>query len=162
VNPANTAQNAVAAALVALALGAGACGDDDTPSNNPELFLGTWMVTSGMAKATCTGFAPMQSLAGASVQLTAGDDAPLMANVRGCMLKFDIAGNVATARPNQTCTTNFELMMMPVPIELTIASATFKVEGTTGTLMQSGTATIPVLGACPYEATATGMKAPAP
>jgi hypothetical protein len=148
------------ASLFALVLFAGGCGDDAKPSSNPELFLGTWMVTSGMARATCTGFAPMQSLAGASVQLTAGDDAPLMANVRGCMLKFDIAGNVATARPNQTCTTNFELMMMPVPIELTIASATFKVEGTTGTLMQSGTATIPVLGACPYEATATGMKAP--
>jgi hypothetical protein len=148
---------------MALAVAVGGCSDDEKPSNNPEAFLGTWMVTSGMAKATCGVIAPMQSLVGASVRLTKGEDAPLVADVRGCMLKFEVAGNVATARAGQTCTTNFEFAGMMANILLTVSSATFSLDGSTGTLTQSGTADIPFLGgACPYEAMATGTKAPAP
>jgi hypothetical protein len=122
--------------------------------------VGTWTVTEGNASASC-GIALMQSLVGANVQLIAGQDAPLQAEVRGCQLQFDVAGNLATARAGQTCVTNFDYMNMNFPITLAISSATFEVEGTTGTLMQAGTASLPFLTMpCPYQAMATGMKTP--
>jgi hypothetical protein len=153
------------AAIAGLMAVASGCGDGDGGGgspNNPELFLGTWMVTEGTASTSCE-IRLMQSLVGASVRLIAGTDAPLLAEVRGCQLQLDIAGNTATARPNQTCVTNFDFMNMPYPITLAVSSATFKVEGTTGTLMQGGTAEIPILPAgCPYQATATATKTSAP
>jgi hypothetical protein len=143
---------------VALALGPLGCGGDDDQA--ADVFIGTWQIIEGNATARCTGLSPTSSLGGAQVRMTAATDAPLQVDVRGCLLKFDISGATASARPNQTCKTTFDLAGMNLEIDLTVAKADFTVTGTNGLLTMMGTATTPFLGTtgCPYDAMAMATK----
>lgn len=144
------------ALLLGLALAAG-CGGDDS-DQSADVFIGTWQVIDGNAMARCTGISPTSSLGGAQVKMTAGTDSPLQVDVRGCLLKFDINGNTATARANQTCMTTFEVNMSNLQIELMVSKADFTVTGTTGLLSMTGTAKTGFLGDCPYDAMAMATK----
>jgi hypothetical protein len=148
------------ALLLGLALAAG-CGGDDS-DQKADVFIGTWQVIDGSAMARCTGLSPTSSLGGAQVKMTAGTDAPLQVDVRGCLLKFDINGNTATARANQTCMTTFEVNMSNLQIELLVSKADFTVTGTTGLLSMMGTAKTVFLGDCPYDAMAMATKTTTP
>jgi hypothetical protein len=150
-----------------LALGLGTtvtigCGGDDDQS--ADVFIGTWQVIEGNATARCTGLSPTSSLGGAQVKMTAGSDAPLQVDVRGCLLKFDINGTTASARPDQMCKTTFDLMGANLAVDLTVMKADFTVTGMNGLLTMTGTATTPFLGAtgCPYDAMAMATKTAMP
>jgi hypothetical protein len=147
------------ALLLGLALAAG-CGDDS--DQKADVFIGTWQVIDGSATARCTGISPVSSLGGAQVKMTAGTDSPLQVDVRGCLLKFDINGNTATARANQMCMTTFEVNMSNLQIELLVSKADFTVTGTTGLLSMMGTAKTVFLGDCPYDAMAMATKTTTP
>jgi hypothetical protein len=133
---------------------AAGCGDDAADTG---AFIGTWAILEGNAVA-CQSLST--SLMGAQVKMTAGSDAPLQVDVRGCLLKFDVKGSTATARADQTCQTTFSLMDQNLAVDLAISKADFTVAGGTGTLKMTGTATTSFLpgGACPYEAMATASK----
>ena len=128
------------------------------------MFIGTWQIIEGNATARCTGLSPTSSLGGAQVKMTAGTDAPLQVDVRGCLMKFDINGNTASARANQMCKTTFESAWANLAVELTVSKADFTVTGTTGLLTMTGTAMTAFLGAtgCPYDAMAMATKTMTP
>jgi hypothetical protein len=166
-NPARGAARAGLLSLSLLALGAG-CGDDAVPSD-PTKFVGTWMVTAGQIMPSCMGL-PLgpTSLVGETITVSPGTDSALIILVRSCTLKFDIAGNTATAKAGQSCQ-----MMVTAPVlgqialNLGVDSSSFTVVEKTATLSQSGTGTlsvaIPVLPAgtsCPYQLTASATKNP--
>ena len=71
-------------------------------------------------------------LAGESVAVTAGGDAPVQATVRGCAVKFDISGVQATARSPQMCQVNVTVGGATTAVPLTITSGTFVVAPATG------------------------------
>jgi hypothetical protein len=138
------------------------CGGDGE-SSDPSKFIGTWEVNAGTAKVMCGGgiTLPDQPLAGGKVTLAMGSDSPLVATVLGCMIKFDVKGNVATARPGQNCMTTLDIGTMTISAALTVTSATFTLSGDTGTLSQAGSAqpsSFPL--GCPYQITATAAKTP--
>jgi hypothetical protein len=141
-----------------LAVAAVGCGDDeDQPA---DVFIGTWQNIEGNATARCPGLSPTSSLGGAQVKMTAGSDAPLQVDVRGCLMKFDINGTTASARPDQKCQTTFDLMGNNLAVDLTVMTANFTVTGMNGLLTMTGTAMTPFLGAtgCPYDAMAMATK----
>lgn len=134
------------------------CGDDE--DQQADVFIGTWQIIEGTATARCPGLSPTSSLGGAQVKMTAGSDAPLQVDVRGCLMKFDINGTTASARPDQKCQTTFDLMGNNLAVDLTVMKADFTVTGMIGQLTMTGTAMTPFLGAagCPYDATAMATK----
>ena len=145
-----------AAAVFAVSLGLlGGCGDDSDKS--ADAFIGTWQVIEGNAIACQLLTA---SLGGAQVKMTAGSDSPLQVDVRGCLMKFDVNGSTASARSGQMCKTTFELNMMNLEVDLTVAKADFTITDTRGNLTMTGTAMTPFLpgGGCPYEAMAMATK----
>lgn len=139
---------------LALGLAAGCGGDDD--ADDAAAFIGTWQIIEGNAVA-CGLTAP---LGGAQVKMTAGTDAPLQVDVRGCLMKFDVSGSTATARANQTCKTTFEFMSQNLEVDLAVAAANFSITGTTGNLAMTGTAMTTFLpgGGCPYQTMAMATK----
>jgi len=137
---------------LALGLAAGCGGDDDAGA-----FIGTWQIIEGNAVACGTLSAP---LGGSQVKMTAGTDAPLQVDVRGCLMKFDISGSTATARADQMCKTTFEFMGSNLAVDLAVSKAEFTVDGMTGNLNMMGTAMTTFLpgGGCPYQAMAQATK----
>src|SRR5262245_47225658 len=100
-----------ATALIAALLAAAACDDRSGGGAKPtatDKFIGTWTVSTGMAGAPTCGFT--QKLDGTVVSIAAGTDAPLQLTVSGCVLKFDVNGDVATARSGQSCSATFMVM----------------------------------------------------
>jgi hypothetical protein len=156
----------------ALLLAPAGCSEETAPAANyPDAappvdvspFVGSWVVSTGNAQATmCTdlGDLPMQSLDGTMVTVKADKDAVILLTVGGCTFTFDVKGNVATARPTQSCMTQFSLAGVSIPVTLTIDMATFTVSGGVGTLVQMGhaSATMP-MATCTYKVTAMGVKA---
>lgn len=130
--------------LAALALGA--CGDDtpDLPGGtDPARFIGTWAVSVG--SFSCPGLGQTVPLAGESVAVAAGSDAPITATVRGCAVKFDISGLEGTARAPQTC--QVSVTGIQVPVDLSVTSGKFTVvpgtgSSATGVLMLAGNVTL--------------------
>lgn len=133
-----------------------ACG---AGSGDATVFVGTWTISNGTLNASCGGLTPSQSLDGSTVTLANATDGSLVANVRGCQVVFDVKGNVATARANQTCQSSVDLAGQTLALTLSVAAATFTVSGDTGTLVQSGTATTNTfpLG-CVYQVMATAQR----
>jgi hypothetical protein len=136
----------------------------DTSAAEIAAFVGDWLVTAGEAKATmCTGLPgdlPAQPLTGKMVTVKAGTDAALELTLAGCTFKLDVSGNVATARPAQSCMTMLTVATVAFQVTLTFDSSTFTVSGDSGTLVQTGhaSANSPVVVTCVYTANATGMK----
>jgi hypothetical protein len=149
---------------LALAAAVTGCGDDN--KGDPTAFIGSWKVTAGQFTPTCQGLPiPPASLADETITVTPGTDSALIATVRGCVVKLDIAGTTATAKPNQTCMLAVMFSGMNVSATLTIATGTFTVADKTATLAQSGMGTvstpIPGVGAsCPYQIAASATKTP--
>ena len=142
------------------------CGGSDS-ANDPKRFIGTWVADAGELKITCPLPVPLpaQSLKGESLTIGAGTDTPLVTTVRGCVVKFDVSGDIAIAKPGQSCTTS---AMIPgttsaLSFTLTVSSATFTNHGSTGDFAQNGSATttgVPTLGTltCSYELNANATK----
>jgi hypothetical protein len=178
-----------AAALLALAAAGSGCGDDtaapavdagaldaatadgqpadsalpDASGAGINAFVGDWLVTGGQAQATmCTGLPdlPAQPLAGKMVTVKAGNLAAIELTLAGCTFQLDVSGNVATARPGQSCMTVLMLENTTFQVMLTFDSSTFTVSGESGTLVQTGHASAnnPLVVMCAYTANATGMK----
>lgn len=134
----------LAAGSIAAVLGAG-CGDDAKPGADPARFLGTWVADTGNLTAMCGAFSlPAQDLKDQMLIFSSGTDAPLIIQRGDCRIAFDINGDVATARPNQTCAAT---VPNPLPggaggmlgVTLNIDKATFTLNGTLGVFQQSGT-----------------------
>jgi hypothetical protein len=156
-----------AAAVLAAAacwMSAGCGGDDKDLSK----FLGTWNISSGSLAASCPPLAVPTSPIGQGEQLvfTAGTDSDLVIERSGCKVKFDVSGNVASAKPGQSCAA---MIANPLPmatgtvgVTLGINKASFTAAGTTGTYQQSGTAmlAIPLLSGCTYDVMASATKTP--
>jgi hypothetical protein len=126
-------------------------------------FVGEWLVTSGDAQATmCSGLPdlPAQSLADKMVTVSPGTDSALELTLAGCTFKLDVSGNVATARPGQSCMTTLDVSGLTFQVTLTFDSSTFTVTDGTGSLVQTGHASAqsPIAVMCTYKANATGMK----
>ena len=136
----------------------------DAAPADVALFVGDWLVTMGMAQATMCdmnlGDLPAQSLEGKMVTVAAGTDAAIELTLGGCTFKFDVMGNVATARAGQSCMTKLSLSGVMFDVTLSFESSTFTVVGNTGSLVQTGhaVATNPVMVMCAYKANAAGMK----
>lgn len=149
-----------------LVLGTSACGGDDASTSDPQRFIGTWKATTGQLAVTCPGLpVPADDLAGETLTVTAGTDAPIEATISGCKVKFDIAGDVATARPNQTCMITYPTQAGNLAATLTIASAGFTLKSTGGDYAQAGNATVtiaipglPGSATCSYQITASATK----
>jgi hypothetical protein len=77
-----------------------ACGDPDAGAD----FVGTWTYSSGTTTTiSCEGLSKTEPLTGA-LSIVAEIDADLaIADESGCITKYDVAGDIATARPNQSC-----------------------------------------------------------
>lgn len=139
-----------------------ACGGGGGGSaEDPAPFLGAWTLSSGAATPTCASapipVAPVK-LDGTAVTVTKGSESPLVVAValapgQSCNLKYDLKGDTATARPGQTCM----LSIMMIPALVSVTSATFVVQGETGTLHLTGKAT--ALGSVVCDLTLTGTAA---
>jgi hypothetical protein len=151
-----------------LALSVGACGDDGN-KKDPAKFIGTWIADTGTLSPSCSGTAlPAQSLIGEQLVFTAGTDSDLLVTRGTCQVKYDITGDVATARPGQTCSATFNnpLNNMPLGAMFEIAKASFSLVsgGIRGNFEQSGSATltipIPGFSGCSYTINASATKKP--
>jgi hypothetical protein len=92
-------------------------------------------------------------------------DAPIEAEIAGCKIKFDLKGDVATARPNQTCSIVYPTAAGSLNASLTVAAATFTLKGTSGDFTQNGNATVtisipglPSSASCTYTIMATATR----
>jgi hypothetical protein len=90
-----------------LSLALAACGGGGTPTDQTAGFVGVWTFSSGSLAATCTGIpapAPFE-LTGLSVTFAKVDDSTisLTAGSAGCTVDFGVTGDIAKAKPNQTC-----------------------------------------------------------
>ena len=110
---------------MALILATASC-EDSGGSGDVGPFLGTWLVLDGTAQANCGVVSPTSMLGGSQVKLTAGTAAPLVADVRGCLLNFDVTGRTANARPGQTCMHHLRSHgQRNVALDLTVDAASF-------------------------------------
>jgi hypothetical protein len=160
-----------AATAIFLALSAGGallgCGSDD--KKDVAKFIGTWSIETGALTGACPPLAfPMQAIPkGEQVVFTAGTDSDLLIERSGCKIKFDVKGDVATAQTGQSCGA---MIANPLPtgggglisITLGVTKATFTIQGSMGTLDQSGNLTLPLpaLSGCTYGILATATKTP--
>ena len=142
------------------------CGSDD--KKDIAKFVGIWKIDAGMLTPTCPPLPlPAQAIpAGEQMIFTPGIDSDLLAELSGCKIKFDVSGDVATAKDGQSCAATIpnpvQAGAAPVAVTLGVTKATFTAKGTMGTLEQSGTATIaiPLLSGCTYGINATATKMP--
>jgi hypothetical protein len=151
-----------------LALSSGACGDDGNGNKkDPAKFIGTWIADTGTLSPSCGGTAlPAQSLIGEQLVFAAGTDSDLLVTRGSCQVKYDISGDVATARPGQTCSATFNNPLNNTPIgamfEIAKASFTLVSGGIRGNFEQSGSATltvpIPGFSGCSYTINASATK----
>jgi hypothetical protein len=81
------------------------CGSPSGAADEAAPFLGDWVYGSGAATVTCTGQPEMTfPLAGGKVSLARGMGADLQGtDPTGCMLQYDVRGDVATLTPGQSC-----------------------------------------------------------
>jgi hypothetical protein len=143
--------------------GARACSSGSDGGEDTCQFIGTWPVSSGTIALTCGGQVTTIQVTGDEVWQTGTTSdllQPAAFGVAGCVLLANVAGDMATALPNQACTTT----MGSQTVKLTIATYTFILgsnNGTTATENASGTGTVTVNGTsetCTYTETATYTK----
>lgn len=148
-----TGTGAVALGM-ALALTDGACDNDSAA----EAFVGTWQVFGGTVNATCGGTGHLSNVQGAQLKLSQGSDSPLLIDARGCLLKLDISGQTAVARPGQTCQTTMEVNNSNLAIDLAVSLANFVVNNNQAELTIDGTAMTVFLGDCGYHTRLSASK----
>src|SRR6185312_4784348 len=143
--------------------GASACSSGSDGGKDTCQFIGTWPVSSGTIALTCGGQVTTGQVTGDDVWQTGTTSdllQPADSSAAGCVLLANVAGDIATALPNQVCT----ITMGTETVKLTIATYTFMLgnnNGTTATENASGTGTVTVNGTsetCTYTETATYTK----
>jgi hypothetical protein len=103
-------------------------GADSAPPAGLSAFVGRWVYESGQESLACMGKPPQaNSLAGIELVIAAGKDSPLTLANEACSFALDVAGNVASARPGQTC----KLADGASMLVYALTSLTFTVEGPT-------------------------------
>jgi hypothetical protein len=121
---------------LALCLATVGCGGGDDGGGDPAAFVGMWQYTSGTNNFQC----PMlntndtSQLQGTKETFAKGVDAPLIYSdaSTNCTVKFNISGTTATAPGGQSCMTNLMTANGNFPTTITVTSAVFTVNGTTG------------------------------
>jgi hypothetical protein len=110
------------------------CGDPDAAAE----FVGTWTYSSGTATASCGGPSRTEPLTG-TLSIAAGIDADL-AIVEGseCVIRLDVAGTIATARPNQSCDGAAD----GVSVKRSISGMTLSRNGSTVTINETSTLSV--------------------
>src|SRR5439155_25715753 len=87
--------------------------------------------------------------------ISRGTDADLLiVLLENCTLKLDVAGTVATIRPNQTCMTT----VRGLPVTATFTMGTFTITGDGAAANFSGTAAIGTSLTCPFTGMASSKK----
>jgi hypothetical protein len=153
-----------ALAILQSGCGSGGAADKDGGGNGKELaiFVGTWIASAGTITLDCSGQVTSATVTGDDVW-QAGTTSDLLqpadSSSSGCILLANVAGDVATGLPNQTCV----LPMGATTVNLTIVTYTFVVgaNGIIATENASGTGTVTsngTTGTCTYAEMATYNK----
>lgn len=121
--------------IALLLLPSAGCGGDP---ESAAKFVGTWMYSAGTVTASCGGPSRTEALKG-TVTIASGDDADLVI-LEGtqCLIKFDVMGQVATARSGQSC----EAVTNGTSARRTIAALTMSMTGSTMTMNESSMLTV--------------------
>ena len=133
-----------AAALLlggALAAGLAGCGGSEPNPNDPAKFIGTWVTNMGTADISCPPIAlPTQQVMGQQLVFTKGTDAPLEVTLLNCKIKYDIAGDVATAKMGQMCDLTIPAGGQMLGVTFTVQKAVFTLKdgGKVGEIDQRG------------------------
>jgi hypothetical protein len=141
------------AAIASLAVAG--CGSSATEADKTAPFVGPWTAT-GSQMGSCPGLIPSfnQPIDRVAQTITKGTDSDLVMTLfMGCSVKLDVAGNVATIKPGQTCS----LTVMMIMAMGTITSGTFTVTGDTATFKYEGTGGLGPI-ACTFMASGTSVK----
>jgi hypothetical protein len=145
-----------AAALIPALAGLLATGCGSGDQTNLDDFIGVWAGT-GIANTKCGAGAGTNAELNETITITKGVAAPLLVVVGACSLQMDVQGNVATLRPNQTCT----LMRNGLSVNATYSSGHYTVMGIKATFQLAASFTVgegALVLACSYLADGNATK----
>jgi len=139
---------------------------DAAPDADPaQPFVGTWQFTGGTRMITCPMYGNNSTTLSGSFMVARGVDAPLVLVLPdSCVLKLDLNGTSAVARPQQICpafTVKFSDGSPGTEVD-TLNNGTFVVSGETATVALSGTATVmagSLVAQCTFTELGTLMRA---